>query len=854
MFEQGFREYGPVKISLYLITYYIGNVMPTTSVLRNRSMVHNCDAVPAQSRCDDSKDQPRTPLGVSDAMASSDNRDATAGGASGDAPALRQSGDATRHLGTWEDSYQLLQESNLGTKSIEEWRISTINTLASLVSSKTPFPTRHEGQGTSEYHHAVEQYCSRHLGPTLDGSTAQGATTTFSQKITTLALSDMRNASTASADHNVTARLTATRFRLQNNSDQPPSTRPYDATTELANNDTPMHSCVSEHLPVQQDQDSTRAEGQSTTSKRSPHEREVFPTTTVIAPLLDVEVSANVYALQPLYNASDSLLIVASAPQHNIPQATTQLADKYLDEVEFKPPDMAPIPAARRSCYSDSSSLTTVSALRLSTERSASSPSTKGHRAEPNSEVKNFLAQLACSHEYQRILKRVDSTMRYPGNSSQKSSPVPKTILVTSSCTRATAMTCAKQDPSELQRLQGSDASLRHGCSSGPVKDSVTPSRRTELQDTGDANQLAFRQFRINEERRSTSRKSTPRSTNKHLEEIEDKLQVIVPVPAARPIRCPNITSSITTSTPQYSVKQLMSSLFPRNLIAELKHEAPTPSRSQDDLPIRQNDYTNSADSARDHRATDVTNSALYASRHRYPLTRKLEAHNGPTLKQQLELSSTARVQVSYLVQPFYSRIPASITTPIGITARCILDSAQWKACGNQLFDGRQLHEVPAKTSTAFITSLFTSPEFPPPSTNLTTSGQPVPSPKLAHVVAYALHRTRQASCVTFASLFLSTSFHLVKRFLHKEFLIRQSLTSKQGDYTAPSIATAAFRLQALQDNYDTAPQDASKVAKPTIHLEVPTYQHYLNMAELRNTNETSTTVPRQPYLANALR
>ena len=57
--------------------------------------------------------------------------------------------------------------------------------------------------------------------------------------------------------------------------------------------------------------------------------------------------------------------------------------------------------------------------------------------------------------------------------------------------------------------------------------------------------------------------------------------------------------------------------------------------------------------------------------------------------------------------------------------------------------------------SAGFITSLFACPEFPPPSTNLTASGQPVPSPKLAHFVAYALHRTRLASCVTFASLFL---------------------------------------------------------------------------------------------------
>jgi hypothetical protein len=69
--------------------------------------------------------------------------------------------------------------------------------------------------------------------------------------------------------------------------------------------------------------------------------------------------------------------------------------------------------------------------------------------------------------------------------------------------------------------------------------------------------------------------------------------------------------------------------------------------------------------------------------------------------------------------------------------------------------DGYYGHEATAKMGAAFITSLFACPELPPPSTNLTSSGQPVPSPKLALFVAYALHRTRLASCVTFAALFL---------------------------------------------------------------------------------------------------
>lgn len=63
--------------------------------------------------------------------------------------------------------------------------------------------------------------------------------------------------------------------------------------------------------------------------------------------------------------------------------------------------------------------------------------------------------------------------------------------------------------------------------------------------------------------------------------------------------------------------------------------------------------------------------------------------------------------------------------------------------------------DVQAKMSAPFITSLFACPELPPPSTNVSSSGQPVPSPKLAQFVTYVLHRTRFAPCVTFAALYL---------------------------------------------------------------------------------------------------
>lgn len=127
-------------------------------VLRNQSTVHNSDAMPAQSRHDDSKDQPTTPLGVRDTPTSSDDRDAMAGGASWDV--TQQSGDTTKVFGMRKDSRH---ESNLGTKWIEEWRVSDMTTLATLVFLEIVFPTHHEEHGSPKYYHMVEQYYHRLL-------------------------------------------------------------------------------------------------------------------------------------------------------------------------------------------------------------------------------------------------------------------------------------------------------------------------------------------------------------------------------------------------------------------------------------------------------------------------------------------------------------------------------------------------------------------------------------------------------------------------------------------------------------------------------------------------------------------
>ena len=48
-----------------------------------------------------------------------------------------------------------------------------------------------------------------------------------------------------------------------------------------------------------------------------------------------------------------------------------------------------------------------------------------------------------------------------------------------------------------------------------------------------------------------------------------------------------------------------------------------------------------------------------------------------------------------------------------------------------------------------YVNNLFHCPNLPPP------SSAPTPPPSLAHFIAYALHRTRLTSSVTFAALYL---------------------------------------------------------------------------------------------------
>ncbi|KAI1791234.1 cyclin-like protein [Ganoderma leucocontextum] len=69
----------------------------------------------------------------------------------------------------------------------------------------------------------------------------------------------------------------------------------------------------------------------------------------------------------------------------------------------------------------------------------------------------------------------------------------------------------------------------------------------------------------------------------------------------------------------------------------------------------------------------------------------------------------------------------------------------------SQVVDPYYGHEETAKVCARFVTHLFACPDLPP----LSTAVPPAPSPPLANFIAYALHRARLHSCVTFAALYL---------------------------------------------------------------------------------------------------
>ncbi|KAI9508822.1 hypothetical protein F5148DRAFT_979263 [Russula earlei] len=69
-------------------------------------------------------------------------------------------------------------------------------------------------------------------------------------------------------------------------------------------------------------------------------------------------------------------------------------------------------------------------------------------------------------------------------------------------------------------------------------------------------------------------------------------------------------------------------------------------------------------------------------------------------------------------------------------------------ASGSDPYHG---HESTAKLCARFVSHLFACPDVPPPPVPPSTT----PTPRLDHFIAYALHRTRLHSSVTFAALYL---------------------------------------------------------------------------------------------------
>ena len=86
-----------------------------------------------------------------------------------------------------------------------------------------------------------------------------------------------------------------------------------------------------------------------------------------------------------------------------------------------------------------------------------------------------------------------------------------------------------------------------------------------------------------------------------------------------------------------------------------------------------------------------------------------------------------------------------------GHAGRRISAAARSFAVGPDTKDPYYGHEDTAKLCARFVTHLFACPDLPP----LSTTVPPAPSPPLANFIAYALHRTRLHTSVTFAALYL---------------------------------------------------------------------------------------------------
>ncbi|TYJ56978.1 hypothetical protein B9479_002257 [Cryptococcus floricola] len=142
---------------------------------------------------------------------------------------------------------------------------------------------------------------------------------------------------------------------------------------------------------------------------------------------------------------------------------------------------------------------------------------------------------------------------------------------------------------------------------------------------------------------------------------------------------------------------------------------------------------------------------------------------------------------------------PSSSRKAVKASATATASSSRPPTRSEQTFYG---HEETAVMAARFITSLFQCPNIPSP----TVPGAPTPT--LAHFVAYALHRTRLPSVVTFAALLLLQ--RLKKRYPaargssgHRLFISAFMIASKiicDDTYSNQSWGIVAQKMFALKE------------------------------------------------------
>jgi hypothetical protein len=911
------QEPDPTKTSSYFVTCHLDDVAPMISKLRNRSTGHKGDAVPVQSRCDDSNDQPTIPLDVCDTSATSDDCNATAGGADCDALALRQRSDATRPFRTHEDSYQLPRESNLSITASHLIAASVMRVPQAM----TPQPAneRLEEVETKPSNAAPIPATRRLCYPAMTSSTTVSAPRLSVDRLASPRSTKGRRAETRSEVKSLLAQLAywhgheripkrvdstmrhPSNSSLYSDPSEPQQPQGIDASLRYGCSSRPVEDDVTlSRLTELQD-----AGDANQTILRRRLINEEWQSTSQTPATLHTQASATMLLRKTLGLANsnapgttfasestdyDTAVTLAgpglevtsatNAVQSPVSQGSTAPESSWssnAQDVRTMPTDWivasapakcdaTPIPADKDMMVRPHLHTNPIT----EEDSGVSIAGTKG-LDQPWSQIvltqPSALAREAWNLPGSAALENHDTTVAYAScdNSTRAIWPLIVTI-------RSKSQNMAMQEPSHERRSQTVTDPTPHPEPAQPswllVLHAVRLSARRELG----IRLLRITSLCINDLARSTATsasRSTALKSACNTTSADYKEQTTLPMAPQRardalsrsfaisddsnatPSRCYSESSTsrdrsvrTTALAPFFDIN---TSLTLTMMLAEfmvrawqLEREDPRRARPLSSL-LNTPTSTNSAHynsstplhasrkmtirPLRNRIKTSTDTDVFLAFRHFYHLIRALWARNCLMLKKQFEPSSTARIRVSCLGQPLRSRNSASIIRLLGAIP---------------------LHKATAKMSAAFITSLFACPEFPLPSTNFTASGQPVSSPKLTHSVAYTLHRNHLASCVTIASLFLLKPVHLVKQFLHKESHIRQLLAVKSGDYFAPSIATNAFRLKALRDNYDTAPQDASDVAKPTIQCEVPTYQHFLKAAELHDANETSTTIYRR--------